>query len=300
MDSAKFFLSETEPALGRSKLEQIVRCALIEDIGGGDITTQLTVPRHKYIKAVFIAKEECVICGLQAAEMVFKAIDKNINFVPLAKEGQAVKKGKIFARIQGQARSILTAERVALNFLTLLSGIATKTREYVEKVKHYKVKIADTRKTIPCLRELEKYAVRIGGGHNHRMRLDEMILIKDNHIKVIGDRLWVIGSKGIKNKIPSQVRIEIEVKNLKEFKKAIKLKPDIIMLDNMSIKGMRKAVKIRNSLSPNTYHPTPKLEASGGITLKNVKQVASTGVDMISIGALTHSVSSVDISLEVL
>ena len=293
MGSAKFFLSKREPALGRSKLEQIVRCALREDIGSGDITTQLTVPRHKYIKAVFIAKEECVICGLQAAEMVFKAVDKNINFVPLVKEGQAVKKGKIFARIQGQARSILTAERVALNFLTLLSGIATKTREYVEKVKPYKVKIADTRKTIPCLRELEKYAVRIGGGHNHRMRLDEMILIKDNHIKVMQgyNRL---------SSIPKGFKVEVEAQNFKDFKRALKFRPDIIMLDNMNVGEIKRAVKMRDNTEFSSRRLPIKLEVSGGVDLKNIKKIAASGVDLISIGALTHSVDSIDISLEVL
>ncbi|MDP3732249.1 MAG: nicotinate-nucleotide diphosphorylase (carboxylating), partial [Candidatus Omnitrophota bacterium] len=152
----------------------------------------------------------------------------------------------------------------------------------------------------PGLRVLEKYAVRIGGGYNHRMRLDETVLIKDNHIKVIGDRLWVIGFKRIKNKIQQKTKIEVEVKTLKEFRKALKIKPDIIMLDNMSISDIERAVKIRNNLSPITYHLSPKLEASGGISLEIVKKIASCGIDMISIGALTHSVKAIDISLEIL
>jgi len=231
---------------------------------------------------------------LGIAKEVFKTQDKNIKFKAQVLEGQKIKKGKIIARIFAKAQSILIAERVALNFLNLLSGIATKTRAYVDKVKPYKVKILDTRKTIPGLRELEKYAVRIGGGFNHRLRLDEMILIKDNHLKV---------TKGYQRllKVTKGYLVEIEVKNLREFKEAIKAKPDIIMLDNMNPKNIRQAVKIRNSQlpTPNSKLPT-KLEASGRINLKNVKNIAATGVDMISIGELTHSVNSADISLEIL
>ncbi len=282
------------------EVKKIFLNALREDIRTKDITTDAVIPKDKFAKGIILAKEDFVVCGLAVVLSIFKILDKNIKFKALVKEGDFVKKGKAIAKFSGRARSILTAERVALNFLSILCGISTTTRKFVNAVKPFKTKIIDTRKTIPGLRILEKYAVRIGGGFNHRISLDEMILIKDNHIKVIGDRLWVIGSKVIKNKIPSQVRIEIEVKNLKEFRKALKLNPNTIMLDNMSIKDMREVVILRNSLSPNTQHLTPKLEASGGITLKNVKQVASTGVDMISVGALTLSVNSVDISLEIL
>ena len=267
------------------RLKSFIREALNEDIGRKDITTEAIIPKNKFVKAVLVAKEDCVVCGLHIAGLVFKLKDKNIKFKPQVKDGQNLKKGKVLVEVLGRAQSILIAERVALNFVSLLSGIATSTREYVERVKPYKVKIMDTRKTIPGLRELEKYAVRIGGGYNHRMRLDEIILIKDNHWKVTGSYLNL-------PKFTENYQVELEVKNLKEFIQALKLKPDIIMLDNMSIKDMRKAVKIRN-------YRLPKLEASGGITLKNVKKIASTGVDMISIGALTHSVNSVDISLEI-
>jgi len=300
MGSAKFFLSERNPGLDGQQLDSIIRRALREDIGRGDITTQLTVAENKFIKAVFLAKEDCVACGLAVAKRVLRTVDGRIKFTPLVKEGQMVRKGKIIARIQGRAGSILSAERVALNFLTLLSGIATKTREYVRKVRPYRIKITDTRKTIPCLRELQKYAVHIGGGCNHRMRLDEMVIIKDNHIEVLGVRFWVLGLDKIKKRISPRVRIEVEVKNLNEFKKALKMKPDIILLDNMSTKEMKKAVAIRNSLTPNTHHLTPKLEASGGINLKNIKKIAASGVEIISVGELTHSIKSVDISLEVL
>jgi len=282
--------------ISQPRIKEIVKRALREDIGKTDITTTAIIPKDKYARAILLVKENCVICGLGIAREVFKIHDKKIKFNSQVADGQKIKKGKIIAYISGRAQSILTAERVALNFLSLLSGVATKTRAYSDKVKPYKVKILDTRKTIPGLRELEKYAVRRGGGYNHRMRLDEMVLVKDNHIKVIGDRLWAIGFKRMKDK----VRIEIEVKTLKEFKNALNLKPDIIMLDNMRIKNIRKAVKIRNCLSPNTYHLTPKLEASGGISLKNVRKVAATGVEIISLGTLTHSINSIDISLEIL
>jgi nicotinate-nucleotide pyrophosphorylase (carboxylating) len=284
----------------RLDIKDIIKMALKEDVGERDITTRTIIPKNKYVKAILLAKEDCVACGLGIAAEVFKVQDKNIRFKPLILDGQKIRKGRVIARIFGRAQSILTAERVALNFVSLLSGVATKTRVYVDKTKPYKVKILDTRKTIPGLRELERYAVRIGGGHNHRMRLDEMVLIKDNHLKVIGDRLWVIGFKEIKKKISPKIQIEVEVKTLKEFKKVLKINPDIIMLDNMNINSIKKAIKIRNNLSPDTYHPTPKLEASGGISLKNVKKIASCGVEMISIGALTHSFASVDISLEIL
>jgi nicotinate-nucleotide pyrophosphorylase (carboxylating) len=285
--------------LPASHLRRVAQEALKEDIGRRDITTELCIPRNTSVRAVMLAREEFVVCGMAIAESVFRQIDEDIKFNSFARDGQLVRKGKILARLSGRARSILTAERVALNFLTLLSGVATQTRRYVDAVKPYAAKITDTRKTIPGLRQLQKYAVRIGTGLNHRMKLDEMVLIKDNHIKVMGNRSWVIVLKKIRNKISAQTKIEIEVKDLNEFKRALEARPDIIMLDNMNIKDIKKAVQIRNHLTPNTYDLIPKLEASGGINLKNVKRVASCGVDLISIGALTHSVKSVDISLEV-
>ncbi len=279
----------------------LIRNALREDIGRRDITTELMIPQNKNIKAVLLAKENCLLCGLDVAKAVFKVRDKGIKFKPLVKDGQEVKKGKILARIEGRARSILTAERVVLNFLSLLCGIATKTKAYVHKVKSYRVKIMDTRKTIPGLRELEKYAVRTGGGYNHRMRLDEMVLVKDNHLAVSGFRVQGSGFRGKIKKIKRKgKKIELEVKNLREFKEALKLKPDIIMLDNMSVGVIRRAVRIRNKPTTNDQRLTTKLEASGNITLKNIRQVAATGVEMISVGNLTRSLESSDISLEVL
>lgn len=290
-----------------------MRNSLKEDKGRRDITTEWLIPEGRLVKAIILAKENCVACGLDIAKFVFKVQDKRIKFKSKVSDGQRIKKGRILARIEGNARSILIAERVALNFLGLLSGIATKTRTYVEAVRPpvrksgkrrrfcNGVKIMDTRKTLPGLRELEKYAVRIGGGYNHRMRLDEMFLIKDNHLKVIGNRLKVKGLENtIQKRISKKFEVEIEVSSLKEFRRYLQLKPNIIMLDNMSIKDMKKAVQLRDNLSPFTLHPLPKLEASGGINLKNIRKVAATGVEMISVGDLTHSVESVDVSLEIL
>ena len=266
-----------------------VKNALKEDIGAKDITTESLIPKDNFVKAILLTKEDCVVCGLGVAGLVFKLQDKSIKFKPLVREGSFAQKGKTLAIISGKAKSILTAERVALNYLSLLCGISTNTRKFSDAVKPYKVKILDTRKTIPGLRLLEKYAVRIGGAFNHRLSLDEMILIKDNHLKIIAgiDKLTGFNRK---------YKVEIEVKNLKEFKEALRLCPDMIMLDNISVKNMKEAVKIRNKI--HRHHP--KLEASGGISLRNIHKVAGCGIDMVSIGELTHSVKSVDISLEIL
>ncbi|MBU1999076.1 MAG: carboxylating nicotinate-nucleotide diphosphorylase [Candidatus Omnitrophota bacterium] len=294
MESAnKYFLSHDEPRLDPQKLDAIIRHALIEDIGKGDITTQLTIPKNTLIKAEIICKEDFVVCGFEVFERIFKTVDKKIKFYPKVKEGQAVKKGKIIARIEGKASSILSAERVGLNLLSLLSGVATKTREFVKKIAPYKVRITDTRKTFPGLRDLQKYAVRIGGGFNHRMALDEMIIIKDNHLQVTGGYIQL-------PKVPKGFKIEIEVQNLSEFIHALRFKPDVIMLDNMSLIDIKKAVKIRNNTVFNSHHPRTKLEASGGVDIKSLRQIAAAGVEIVSIGELTHSVRSVDISLEVI
>jgi nicotinate-nucleotide pyrophosphorylase (carboxylating) len=289
----KHFLSEKRTDLNKDTVDGLIRHALVEDIGKGDITTALTIPEDKDIKAHLMAKEDCVICGIDIAERTFQLVDKNIEFKAFSREGQKVQKGKLLAVVTGKARSILNAERVALNMITLLSGIATKTREYVDKVEPNKVKITDTRKTMPGLRELQKYAVRVGGGYNHRISLDEMILIKDNHIKV---------TEGYNKlpKIPKGFKIEIEVQNVDEFKHALQFKPDVIMLDNMEAKDIKTCVDLKNSTDyTKSHHPKTKLEASGGINLNNVKEIAETGVDIISLGDLTHSIDSVDISLDV-
>ncbi len=289
----KHFLQDKRTDLNKDTVDQLIRHALVEDIGKGDITTQLTIPEGKEIKAHLLAKEDCVVCGIDIAGRTFELVDKNIEFKAFCREGQKVQKSKILAVITGKARSILNAERVALNMLTLLSGIATKTRAYVDKVEPLKVKITDTRKTMPGLRELQKYAVRVGGGYNHRISLDEMILIKDNHIRV---------TEGYTKlpKIPKGFKIEIETQNLDEFKHALQFKPDLIMLDNMPAKDIKQAVDLRNATDfTKSHHPKTKLEASGGITLENIREVAETGVDIISLGDLTHSIDAVDICLDV-
>lgn len=289
----KHFLQDKRTDLNRETVDQLIRHALVEDIGKGDITTQLTIPENKDVKAHILVKEDCVICGIDIAARTFELVDKNIEFKAFCREGQKAQKNKILAVVVGKARSILNAERVALNMLSLLSGIATKTRAYVDRVEPIKVKITDTRKTMPGLRELQKYAVRVGGGYSHRISLDEMILIKDNHIKV---------TEGYTKlpKIPKGFKIEIETQNLDEFKHALQFKPDLIMLDNMQAKDIKQAVEIRNATDfTKSHHPKTKLEASGGITLENIKQVAETGVDIISLGDLTHSIDAVDISLDI-
>jgi len=271
----------------------IARYALNEDVGRADITTESLIPKNKQAKAVILAKENFLVCGISLARSIFALKDKSIKFRPQVKDGDMVKKGKVLAILEGPAQGILTAERVALNFLSILSGIATKTKAYVKAAGNNKVKIIDTRKTIPGLRLLQKYAVRIGGGYNHRFSLDEMVMVKDNHLKILG------GFTEVK-KINHRYKIELEAATLSEFKDAIRFNPDIIMLDNMGISDMKKAVAMRNCLSASKTNYAPKLEASGGISLKNIRKVASTGVDMISVGALTHTIDSVDISLEIL
>ena len=292
MGYAKYFLSESKPKLNRKEFRLIIKRALAEDIGRGDITTGLCIPKNIPIKAKIIAKENFLICGIHLACDVFKTIDTNLKFKPQIKEGERVFKQQTLAIISGDAHSILTAERVALNLLSFLSGIATKTSKFTKKILPFKTKITDTRKTFPGLRSLQKYAIRIGSGYNHRMRLDEMVLIKDNHLKIMG------GHSKLPN-MPKGYRIEIEVQSLKEFKHALSFKPEIIMLDNMTIGDILKAVKIRNSFKFNNRPCLTKLEASGGIHLGNVKKYAATGVEIISIGELTDSITSVDISLEV-
>lgn len=279
------------------KILDDIRIALKEDGVKADITTKLFVPAQKTTKAVLVAKEDCVVCGLDVLRLVLKIMDKNIEFKSVKRDGDFIKKGGKIACIKGKARFILGAERVMLNYICFLSGIATMTRRYVQAVKPYNTKILDTRKTIPGLRLLEKYAVKTGGGYNHRMNLNEMILIKDNHLEAVGG---FSGVEKILKQHPNirKYKIELEVKNLKELGQALLLNPDIIMLDNMNLADMKRAVIIRNKFSLSRSDLRPKLEASGGITLENIKKISACGVDMISVGALTHSVKSIDMSLE--
>ncbi len=272
---------------------EIVKLALREDIGSGDITTKLIISAKQKIKARIIAKEKGIVCGLAVARLVFKTVDKNIHFKPATSDGKQVKKGQVLARLQGKAVSILGGERVALNFLSHLSGVATLTNRYVQKVRPYKVKIMDTRKTTPGLRSLEKYAVRCGGGVNHRLNLSDQVLIKDNHLSSLKFKVKSLKLKDIIDKIRKNAqgrKIEIEVKNIREFREVLKARPDIIMLDNFSVANIKKAVKIKSA--------SVKLEVSGGVNLSNVRRIAATGVERISIGELTHSAGALDIALD--
>ncbi len=266
----------------------IIYSALEEDIGQGDVTTNLLIPEDRKSKAYCIAKENFVLAGLPFVREVFRILDPSILFKTLYNDGSKVKKGNIIAEISGKTCVILKGERVSLNILQRLSGIATLTNRYVEKTRGLKAKIVDTRKTTPCHRFMEKYAVKVGGGYNHRFGLFDGILIKDNHIKTLGSIKKAVREA---KKGHHLFKIEVEVKNLKELKEAIESGADIIMLDNMSVRDMKEAVKIAKG--------RVMLEASGNISLENVREVAETGVDLISVGALTHSAPAVDISLKI-
>lgn len=271
-------------------IQDIIETALAEDIGSGDITTAAIVDKNAEGSAKIIAKENCIVAGILIAEAVFKTVDDKIDFMALANDGEAAKKGKTIAEISGRLSTILAGERVALNFLQRLSGIATLTDQFVSKINGFKAKILDTRKTTPGLRVLEKYAVRMGGGFNHRFGLCDGVLIKDNHIAAVGSIAEAVFRA--RENSPHNMLIEVEVKNLDEVKEALIAGADVIMLDNMKPSLMKQAVTIIGK--------TALIEASGGVTLKNVKAIAQTGVDYISVGALTHSTRAVDISLEVI
>ena len=286
----------TPMKLDTKKVIDIVKSALKEDVGMIDITTSTLVNNKINARADILAKEDGVIAGLPIVEAVFRFLDKDIRFKPQVNEGDKVSKSKAVCYLEGPAHSILTGERTALNFLGRLSGIATQTQKFVEKVKPYNVKIMDTRKTTPGLRYLEKYAVGIGGGHNHRMGLWDQVLIKDNHLKVVSRKSLVVSKliKEVRKKIQKNIKIEIETASLQEFKDALKGRPDIIMLDNMATEDIKNAVKIRNAAGN-----IPLLEVSGNITLDNIEEYAKCNPDIISIGFLTHSVKSLDVSLEI-
>lgn len=268
-------------------LDDIIKNALKEDIGTGDITTQSTIAIDKLIEGKFIAKESGVVCGITVASRVFELIDPSIDMKIHCYDGLYVEKGTIIAEISGKAQSILTGERVALNFLQLLSGVASFTRKCVEDVKGTKAMITDTRKTIPGLRVLQKYAVKTGGGNNHRYNLSDGVLLKDNHIKAAGGIKEAI--EAARKNIPHTLKIEVEVENQQMIEEALESNADIIMLDNMSIEEMRNAVRFIDGRA--------LVEASGNMGEKNLKEVAETDVDIISIGALTHTVKGLDISL---
>lgn len=276
----------------KATIDDVLRNALHEDIGSGDITTSLIVPEKDVSKALIIAKEDFILAGIHFAGRTFKLIDSEVKFKANKRDGSRVRKGTAIAEIKGDTRSILMAERTALNLLQRLSGIATFTSRFVERVAGLPVKILDTRKTTPGLRFFEKYAVKMGGGCNHRFGLFDGILIKDNHISAAGGVKKAV--KLARSRVDKSFKIEVEAKSIKEVKDALSLGADIIMLDNMAVDEMTNAVKIIRSDKKARI-----IEASGNINLENVRAVAQTGVDMISVGALTHSAPASDISMKI-
>lgn len=275
----------THPDL--NTLKPFIDMALREDIGKGDITSQLLIHEKIEAQMLFVAREELVVCGTFIPAMVYEQLSPAIKVVISATEGNRVKKGTVIAKVVGPARAILTGERVALNFMQRLSGVATLTAQYVEAVKGTKTVILDTRKTMPGLRLLDKYAVKTGGAQNHRMRLDDMVLIKDNHVALCGS---IVGAVS-KAQAGTSLMVEVECDNINQLEEALEAGPDRILLDNMDLDTLRKAVKLVGGRIP--------LEISGGVSIENVRAVAETGVDYISVGRLTHSARAADIGADI-
>jgi nicotinate-nucleotide pyrophosphorylase (carboxylating) len=288
-------------------LSRLAAWALEEDLGdNGDLTSQATIPPDLDGRAVLVARAEGVVAGLPAAEHCFHAVDPALVFTPLVADGSHVRPGKQLATVAGRMRSILTGERTALNFLQRLSGVATQTGRYTSLVADLPVQILDTRKTTPGWRLLEKYAVRCGGGHNHRMGLGDGVLIKDNHLAALSRAgAWspdhapaqaiVEAVRRARQMYGTRFPLEIEVDNLAQLDAALREKPDIVLLDNMSLDDLREAVRHRNAAAPGVL-----LEASGGVTFATLRGIAETGVERISVGALTHSAVALDIALDYL
>jgi nicotinate-nucleotide pyrophosphorylase (carboxylating) len=267
-------------------LERIVHAALAEDVGGGDVTTEATVAPDAVGSAELIVKEPGVVCGLGVAEATFRALDPDIHFEALASDGDVVDPPAVVARVTGSARAILTGERVALNFVGRLSGIATLTRRYVDAVEGTRAAVLDTRKTTPGLRALEKHAVAAGGGRNHRFGLDDAVLVKDNHLHAAGSLPAAVELVRAATELP----VEVECDTLAQVAEALDLGVEAILLDNMTPAELREAVAFARDRA--------RLEASGGVSLDTIRAIAETGVDEISVGALTHSARSLDVSLE--
>jgi nicotinate-nucleotide pyrophosphorylase (carboxylating) len=272
-------------------LDRVIRQALLEDAAFRDITTNTFVPKDHRSSAVIFSKNEAVVSGIEIAKRVFMMLDRNIAVRVLVKDGQKIRKGQKVLIVKGRTRALLSGERTALNFLSYLSAIATKTNAFVTKVKPFKAQILDTRKTTPTLRFLERYAVRCGGGFNHRDDLAVMMMVKDNHRAVLGSGSL---SGSVNNAArTTDVAIEVEVDTWAQFQDALTSRADIILLDNMTPAMIKKAVALRNKTAKRIL-----LEASGGISLANVRRYAQTGVDRISVGELTHSRQAVDFSME--
>ncbi|MFN3531048.1 MAG: carboxylating nicotinate-nucleotide diphosphorylase [Candidatus Brocadia sp.] len=291
------------------KIDNLIQLAIQEDIFTGDITTENLIPENLIVEGAFIAKESGVIAGLPIVEYFFSKLDKDIFFKQWVKDGVFVHKGETIATINGSAKTLLSGERIALNFLQRISGIATLTARFVERIKPLETSIMDTRKTIPGWRYLEKYAVAVGGGVNHRMGLYDQVLIKDNHLDIMKNKLFydipphvsIIEEavSVLRRKIKKGILIEVETRTLEEVKNALKAGVDIILFDNMDIQQLKDAVRLVKEWKYEGDVRQPLTEASGNITLENVHRVAQTGVDRISVGAITHSAKALDISLEI-
>jgi len=269
------------------EIERIVRTALEEDIGLGDITTEVTVVADTVARAQLVAKEDFTLAGIDVAATVFRTLDAQVSFEKLLEDGQQIKRGEVLAWIRGAAPVLLQGERTALNLMQRMSGIASLTAQYVDKVQGTSAVIVDTRKTVPGLRALDKYAVRMGGGRNHRIGLFDGVLIKENHSTAAGGITAAITRA--RQKLPHTLKIEVETRNMDEVQEALDARADIIMLDNMDYNQMRQGVELIAGRA--------LVEASGGVNLDTVRDIAETGVNIISVGALTHSVKAADISM---
>lgn len=269
------------------EIERIIRTALAEDIGAGDLTTEATIAPEATAKAYLIAKEDFTLAGIEVAQQVFRTVDTQIGFFAHKKDGDTVERGERLAEMQGPAASLLMGERVALNLLQRMSGVATLTAQFVAAVVGTAAQIVDTRKTTPGLRILEKYAVRMGGGRNHRYALYDGVLIKENHISAAGGIAAAV--EAARRRLSHIHKIEVETQNLDEVREALAVGADVVLLDNMDLATLRRAVALVGGHA--------LTEASGGVTLQSVRAIAETGVDLISVGALTHSYRAVDISM---
>lgn len=272
------------------ELDAVIEVALKEDMPRGDITSENIIPPDSESEAIILAKEQGILAGIKVAGSVFGKIDPSIRFKNVFEDGQIFKKGDILARLKGNSISILKGERTALNFLQRMSGIATTTWKFVRVLEGTHTKILDTRKTTPGLRFLEKYAVRMGGGVNHRFNLSDMVLIKDNHLKLVGGIQEAV--RRAKKRVKKGIKVEVETTSLEDVKEAVQSGADMVMLDNMPLEKIGEVVKWVKGTVP--------LEVSGKVTLRRVKEIASLGIDFISVGSLTHSYRSVDISVEFL
>ena len=272
------------------EIDTIIEAALKEDMPDGDVTSESLVPPESVSKAILLVKEDGILAGIDVAARVFWKIDPHVVFDKNVEDGSSIRAGDTLARIEGPSISLLKGERTALNFLQRMSGIATLTQKFVKSLERSQTQILDTRKTTPSLRSLEKYAVKMGGGTNHRLNLSDMVLIKDNHLKIVGNISEAV--KRARDSVGPDLKIEIETTTLEEVKEAVRSGADMIMLDNMSPKRMREVVEWVDGKVP--------LEASGNVKLSTIKEIASSGVDFISVGGLTHSYQSLDISMEFL